>query len=746
MTKVQKHLGPFFKNFIFEKKVPLYLQKEARDCGPACLKAIAKYYGRNTSISSLREYSKTNKEGSNLYNLVNAAKKIGLEAEAVELTLDDIVTLQRPIILHWSANHFVVFYKFKNGIFHLMNPAFGYVKVNKKEFTANWSMNSLNEPKGIALLLEPNTNFQEKVSPVKNKSSKNLRFFLSHFKTFKNLIFQLIFGLAIGTLLQFLIPFLTQSVVDVGIKNQNLNFVYLVLLAQVFVFFGRTFLEVIRGWILLHLSTRISITLVSDFFIKLMDLPISYFDLKMTGDIMQRIHDQKRLERILTTSTLNTIFSSFGFLVFGMILAYYNLSIFLVFLGGTILYFSWTLYFFRKRKALDYMKFREYGKEQSRVIELINGMQEIKLHNAEKQMRWGWEKIQLNLFNVSAKSLKLEQKQSNGANLINELKNGIITVLCAKLVINGEITLGVMLAVSTIVGQLNAPINQLVFFLRDIQDAKIALERLSEIYTKPNEVEQDKSRKELPGTAGLKFKNIYFKYPGKSNFALSNLNFHISSGKVTAIVGESGSGKSTLLKLILRFYRPQSGKILFGDEDLYGFKLKSWRNYCGTVVQGGYIFNATIAKNIALGTENFNQSEVVKAAQIANIHDFISELPNGYKTLIGNEGVQLSNGQQQRIFIARAVYKNPELLIFDEATSSLDTINEQVVVDRLNELFENKTAIIVAHRLSTVINADKIIVLDKGEVVEQGNHEELLAQNGKYYKLVKNQLGFRPKF
>jgi ATP-binding cassette subfamily B protein len=555
-----------------------------------------------------------------------------------------------------------------------------------------------------------------------------------------------------GSLLQLIFPFLTQSIVDVGIQNQNINFIYLILFAQLFLFFGKTALELIRSWILLHLSTRINISLISDFFIKLMNLPISFFDVRMTGDIIQRINDHHRIERILTTSSLNVLFSLINMLIMGGVLAYYNLKIFAVFFAGSFLYFFWVVLFLKRREKLDYKRFAEVSQEQSKVIELINGMQEIKLHNAEKQKRWGWEFIQARLFKVSMKGLVLEQTQNIGSNFINELKNIIIIFLSAKLVIDGQITLGMMMAISSIVGSLNGPILQLINFIREAQDAKISLARLSEIHEKEDETQQEDSQShEIPKDAAIVIKDLNFRYIGSDIPVLLDLDLIIPTNKITAIVGTSGSGKTTLMKLLLKFYEPNSGEIgltptLSKGEgakkgiDLKNIAQKTWRSHVGTVMQEGYIFNDTIANNIAIGVDIIDKERLVYAADVANIATFIQDYPLGYNTKIGMEGIGMSTGQKQRLLIARAVYKNPEMLFFDEATSALDANNEKEIMQKLDIFFKNKTVVVIAHRLSTVMNADQIVVLEKGKIVEIGNHNELVRLKGSYYELVRNQL------
>lgn len=705
-----------------------------------------KYFGGNISIQALRQLCETNRSGSSLLNISNAAEKIGIRTLAVKIALNDIIEASLPCILHWNKNHYVVLYKIKNNELYISDPAHGLLKYSQEEFLKSWIGNNADETteEGIALLLETTPKFFEDIND--NSVEAGMKpFGFSMLSTYvwkyKKFLWQLIIGLLAGSLLQLVFPFLTQSVVDVGIKNQDVHFVYLILFAQLFLFIGRTAIEVIRSWILLHLSTRINISLVSDFFIKLMSLPIAFFDTRMTGDILQRINDHRRIERILTSSSLSTLFSLFNLVIFGMVLAYYSLAIFGIFVVGSVLYFGWILIFFKKRRDLDYKRFSQVSQEQSKVIELINGMQEIKLHNAEKQKRWGWEHLQARLFKISVEGLALEQYQSVGSNFINELKNILITVLSAILVIEGKITLGMMLAISYIVGQLNAPITQLIQFMRELQDAKISLERLAEIHNKEDEdsIKLDKIN-DLDENQDIKVEEVDFRYTGSEAEVLKKLSLSIPANKITAIVGVSGSGKTTLMKLLLKFYDPNVGKISIGNQDLKNISQKSWRDLCGVVMQEGYIFNDTIANNIAVGSDYIDKDRLKQAVDIANIQDFIGTLPLSYNTKIGMEGVGLSTGQKQRLLIARAVYKNPKFLFFDEATSALDANNEKEIMKKLNTFFENKTVVVIAHRLSTVKNADQIVVLDQGKIVELGGHKELVDLKGNYYKLVKNQL------
>jgi len=724
------------------KKFPFHKQPDSKDCGPTCLKIIAKHYKRAPSLQQIRELSETMRTGSNLLNLSNASELLGFRTLGVKISLQKLQEVPLPCILHWNKNHYVVLYKIKKKIFYVSDPAHGLLKYSQEDFLKYWIGNNATEntEEGIALLLEPTPKFYDSDFNDKEKSL-GFSFLSKYLFRYKKFLVQLIIGLLAGSLLQLIFPFLTQSIVDVGIKNQDIHFIYLILFAQLALFVGRTSIEVIRGWILLHLSTRINISLISDFFIKLMNLPIAFFDTRMTGDILQRINDHKRIERILTTSSLNVLFSMVNLIIFGFVLAYYSLTIFTIFLVGSFLYFLWIIIFLKKRRNLDYKRFSQISQEQSKVIELINGMQEIKLHNAEKQKRWGWEFLQARLFKVSIESLALEQYQSVGSGFINELKNILITVLSAKLVIDGEITLGMMLAITYIVGQLNSPISQLINFIREVQDAKISLERLSEIHNKEDEEKADDQKiTEIPKNLDLALSNVSFRYIGSDQLVLRDLDLHIPANKITAIVGASGSGKTTLMKLLLKFYDPNKGQIKIGNHDLKNVSQKSWRYECGVVMQEGYLFSDTIANNVAVGVDYVDKKKLAHAVDVANIKEFIESLPLSYNTKIGMEGVGLSTGQKQRLLIARAVYKNPNFLFFDEATSALDANNEKTILEKLDVFFKDKTVVVIAHRLSTVKNAHQIVVLDDGKIIEKGTHKELVKQKGSYYHLVKNQL------
>jgi len=725
------------------KKFPHYKQADHKDCGPTCLKIVAKHYGKTVNIQELRENSETTREGSNLLFLSDAAEKIGFRTLGVKLSAERLDEAPLPAILHWNKNHYVVLYKIKKEIYYVSDPAFGLLEYNKEDFLKLWIGNNADDAtnEGIALLMEATPKFFQ--TDFDKEDNKGLGFSLlsQYVLRYKSYLMQLSIGLLASSLIMAIVPFLTQSIVDVGIQNQNLHFIYLILFAQLFLFAGKTGLELIRSWILLHLSTRINISLISDFFIKLMNLPISFFDVRMTGDIMQRINDHRRIEKILTTSSLNVLFSVINMFVLGAVLAYFNWKIFLIFFAGSIFYFGWITLFLKRREVLDYKRFAEISQEQSKVMELINGMQEIKLHNAEKQKRWGWEYIQARLFRVSIKGLVLEQTQTIGSSVINELKNIFIVFLSAKLVIDGSITLGVMLAISSIVGSLNGPVAQLIEFVREVQDAKISLARLSEIHEKEDETQQESHQTgEVPYDADIEIKNLSYRYLGSDIPVLKDLNLTIPANKVTAIVGTSGSGKTTLMKLLLKFYEPEKGEITIGNAHLRNISQKAWRSNIGAVMQEGFIFSDTIANNIAIGVDKIDKQRLLYAADVANIKEYISELPLGYNTKVGAEGTGMSSGQKQRLLIARAVYKNPEILFFDEATSALDANNEKEIMQKLDVFFKDKTVIVIAHRLSTVMNADQIVVLDKGKIIEIGNHSALVQQKGNYFELVKNQL------
>ena len=756
-----------------KKKYKYYRQLDYMDCGPTCLRMVSAYHGKEFSLDYLRSQSYITRSGVNLLGLSEAAEKIGMRTLAVKLTVDQLIKeAPLPCILHWNQEHYVVLYGLKpgNGLrrgkgdrYIIGDPGHDLVKIDRATLEKCWI--STDDERGVALLLEPTAFFYQNEHEEAKPDTSGFKFLFQYLKPYRRFIIQLLLGMTFSSLLSLVFPFLTQSLVDHGVMRQNVSFIYLILFSQILLFVGSIAIDVIKSWILLHVNTRISVTIISDFLLKLMRLPINFFETKNIGDITQRISDHHRIEKFLTGSTLGMFFSIINLVVFSVVLGIYDLSILAIFLVGSTVSVVWVVLFLKQRKNLDYIRFQRMRENQNTIYELITGMQEIKLNNCERARRWEWERIQAKLFKVNIKGLSLEQYQEVGSSFVTQFKNILISFVAAMAVINNEITLGMMLSISYIIGQMNGPLNQVIGFVRTMQDAKISLERLSEIHNRPDEeANQDTlvspaKMAPLVGAGpsgetpyysdgaelatvrqGIELRHVSFRYgTPKSPLVLNDVSLRIPEGKVTAIVGSSGSGKTTLLKLLLKFYDPE-GSILVNHTDMRDLSAKEWRRTCGTVMQDGYIFSDTIATNIAVDGQRLDEARLMHAVRVANIQDYVKKLPLGFSTKIGNTGVGLSGGQRQRIFIARAVYKDPHYIFFDEATSALDANNERVIMNNLNQFFRGKTVVVIAHRLSTVKNADQIVVLEHGRVKETGNHRELVDQRGRYFELVKNQL------
>jgi ATP-binding cassette subfamily B protein len=703
---------------------------------------VAGFYKMNFSLESLRKKCYITREGVSFLGLSEAADSLGFRTIGVKIPFDILnENVPMPCIVHWRRKHFIVIYKIKNEKIWAADPAVGLIKFTREEFVRSWASTVLDDkPAGLVLIIEPtpalfkNENETEKTT--------GFRFLFKYFHLYRKYLFQLVLGLLLGSCIQLVIPFLTQSIIDIGINNNDLSFIYLILFAQLALVIGRMSVEFIRGWLLLHIGSRVNVAIISGFLQKLMSLPVSFFDTKLTGDILQRIEDNNRIEEFLTSASLNILFSFFNLVVFGIVLAIYSNKILALFLAGSALYIVWVSLFMKSRARLDHQRFKQMSVSGNKLINIVNGMQEIKLTQNELSMRWDWEKLQAILFRLKVKGLSLIQYQSAGATFINEVTNVLITIVAATAVLKNDMTLGMMLAVQFIIGQLNVPVSQIIGFFRMSQDAKMSLDRLAEVHNlEEEEADPEVKVRKLPDKKDIYFNNLSYQYEGpRSPYALKDIDLFIEENKITAIVGTSGSGKTTLLKMLLGFYHPVAGEILVGDLQLSNLSLKVWRKKVGAVMQDGFLFPDTIAANIAPGSEEIDEDRLIKAADIANIRGFVESLPLGYNTKIGANGHGLSEGQKQRLLIARVIYKNPDIIIFDEATNSLDANNEKVIVENLSEFFEGKTVIVVAHRLSTVRNADKIVVLDSGRIIEAGSHDDLIGKKGAYYNLVKNQL------
>lgn len=716
-------------------------QLDSMQCGLACMAMICYHWGQEYSVKFLNKFCTASKDGVSFKGLSDLSDTLGLHCISGKVSIQELRECPLPAILHWNQNHFIVLYKIKNNKFYIADPSKGKLVLNETEFRQHFiSLTSDNKEKGLAMFFEPT----EKFGIIKDdtiNNERNFKFLSKYIFKHKLYFIQIIVGMIFACCMQLLFPFLTQSIVDTGIHTKNIGLIWLILIGELTIVIGRTITDVIRNWLLLHISMRINISIVSDFFIKLLKLPMSFFDTKLMGDIFQRISDHDRIQKFLTSQILKISFAVLSFFIFGIVLCYYNITVFLIFLIGSFLYATWITLFLRKRRKIDYNLFEQQAANQNRTYQFITGIQEIKLQNCEIRRRLEWEDTQADLFKVQMDSLKLQLQQESGGIFINEIKNIVITVITATCVISGDMSLGMMLAVQYIIGQLNSPIEQVVAFIYSLQDVKISLERINEIHNAENEDNHIKNNITNLSDKTITIKNLSFSYDSHAlTKTLDNITLNIPSGKITAIVGSSGSGKTTLIKLILGYYSNISGSILIQNQDIRNINLKDWRSHCGVVMQDGVIFSESIARNIAVEDGDIDYTRLEYAAQIANIHDYIMSLPLKYNTQIGRDGMGLSQGQKQRILIARAVYKNPDFIFLDEATNALDAKNEKIIVENLNKFYSGKTVVVVAHRLSTVKNADQIIVIDEGKVVESGEHYSLIAQKGKYYNLIHNQL------
>lgn len=722
------------------KKFPFYKQLDAMDCGPTCLRMVAKHYGRAYALPYLRERCYIDREGVSLRGISEAAEQLGFRSLGVKIPFwkkRDEASLREaplPAILHWNQNHFVVAFKVTRDFVWIADPASGKYKVPVDNFKKSWMPDG---NQGIGLLLETTPRFYER----DGESTKlGFRFLTQYLRPHRKLIFQVFLGLVLSSLFLLVVPFLTQSLVDIGIDNRNLNFIYLILAGQLMIFLGQTAVRFIQSWLLLHISVRMNVSLIADFLAKLMRLPISFFDRKHTGDLLQRIGDHRRIEHFLTQNSLTTLMSIINLVIYSVVLLIYSIPIFLISMGASVFYLLWIALFLKMRREVDYLAFQHLSDNQDSLIEIIQGISEIKLQGSALRRRWKWAGIQAKYFRTQLKSLAIGQYQDAGALGVTQLKDILITFIAAKAVLDGHITLGTMLAIQFIIGQLNAPLQQLVTFIRSAQDAKISLERLNEIHGTGDEEPDITAKSHFLPQGDISLENVCFKYSPIADLVLEAVTFSIPRGKTTAIVGMSGCGKTTLIKLLLASHPPTSGRITIGGTPLHTIHNDTWRQYCGAVMQDGYIFSDTIARNIAESDDEVDMQKVIAAAQTANLMDLIESLPLGFKTMVGARGNGISRGQQQRLLIGRAVYKNPEFVFLDEATNALDANNEREIIQNLDTFLKDKTTVIVAHRLSTVQHADQIVVIDKGKVVEIGDHKSLTKKRGHYYKLVKNQL------
>ncbi len=731
------------------RRFGVVFQKDSMQCGVACLAMVCRHFGRSYSLGFLETVCSPTAEGVSLKGIADGAHELGLDTAAGLVTPEQLREAPLPCILHWDQNHFTVLHKVTRRKWYVADPAKGRMAYSAEDFGKHWASTiSDGERKGVALLLEPTKRFRERRNDGNRDERQSFRFLFRHMGQYRNYFVQIVLGLLFACILQLAVPFMTQEIVDTGIRHSDLGFIRLILLGQLMIVMGRAVTDFIRRRLLLHISMRVNITLLSDFFIKLLRLPMRFFDTKLSGDLLQRMSDHSRVQSFLTDQMLGILFTVISFAVYSVVLLCYDTMVFSIFAGGSIIYGAWTLSFLSRRRALDIETFKVQSQSSNRTWQFITTMQEIKLQGCGGRRRAEWEETQADLFDVQMKSLKLRQTQEAGSIFIRETVNILITVVAAAAVIRGNISLGSMLAVQYVAGQLESPVEQIMAFIYSIQDVKISLERINEIHERPDEQEDYESgsniltkRKTSSVGDAICFDDVSFRYDRHAlRNTVEDISLSIPRGKVTAIVGASGSGKTTLVKLMLGFYEPCAGEVRIGELPLRSVPLDIWRSRCGAVMQDGAIFSESIARNIAVGDGDIDVERLELAARTACIHDFIMGLPLKYNTIIGPDGIGLSQGQKQRILIARAVYKDPDVIFLDEATNSLDTKNEREIVANLAEFYKGRTVVIVAHRLSTVRDADNIVVLDGGRIVETGTHDKLTDMHGIYYNLVRNQL------
>lgn len=718
---------------------PPQKQKFIADSALKCLRTVAGHYGKVVPLVSLRTQNFYNKDKQSLKGMAQIAESIGFRAHCVHMSFSALsheVTL--PCIVKWNGHGFVVVSRIVQNQIAIGTDK-ETITVSKSEFFKNWEPDEQGE--GEVLLLEPASNFYANENTGTDMSPKGLRSLLSYLSRYPKLLRQIALGMLLGTLLKLAMPFLTQSIVDVGVMNHNIHFIYLFLAGQLMLMVGRNSLEAIRGWLLLYVSSRVGLSLLTDFVAKLMRLPIGYFNEKAVGEVMQRIEDQKRVETFLSAQLVPMLFAIVNLVVYTLIFAIYDLRIFTIFVGATLLYMGWISLFMKRRRAYDTNRAKIAEQEQNKLVQIVQGIPDIKLANAELAKRWDWEQVRGRLFKQNIRLLKLSQIQQIGGLVLNETKVLLITFLSAKAVLDGHLSLGAMLAIQQMLGQTNAPTEQLFAYLQQIQDARMSTERINAVHDLPEEESRDYVKtSQVAQEQPLVVRDLSFQYEGAQSPVLQNIRLYIPAGKTTAIVGSSGSGKTTLLKLLLKNYEPTAGQILVGKTNLGNISTSTWRSKCAAVLSDGVIFSDSILNNIALGDDDPDMDQVHYAAKMANIHHWIDSTPLGYYTTIGNEQGNISQGQKQRLLIARAVYKNPEFLFFDEGTSALDVQNQQIILQNLEDFFQHRTVVVVAHRLSTIRNADQIVVIENGCIMEKGTHDELLALEGRYYELLTTQL------